>query len=386
MACACAELMGGRIDAALVAGPRISGAQIPRGWQHVDSSHPFPNAASVDAGRASLTFASEARNRRLLVLLSGGASSMLCAPVEDISLADKVAATRSLMNAGVAIHDLNCVRKHLSRVKGGRLAAAAPASLTLAMSDVHHPIADDPSVIGSGPGVPDPTTFAQALHVAGQVDLMPQAVLEHLHKGAAGQVEETVKPGDVRLANARFIVVANRETALRAAAEGAAALGYAVTTLPEPTYGEARVAAKSFAARAFQLWQQERKPLCVLAAGETTVRVSGRGIGGRNQEFALALIPEIADFAAPGGDGHAACVVSSVATDGIDGPTPAAGAIVDSTTLTRARRAGLEPQRALEENDAYPFFRALNDLVVLGPTGTNVGDLQVMLVDRILNR
>lgn len=375
-------MIGDRIDRALVAGARVPNVRVPETWQQIEAAHPFPDDASVAAGRAALTLARQAGERRLLVLLSGGASSMLCAPAAGVERTDKVATTRALMKAGVPIHDLNCVRKHLSDVKGGRLgSAAASGSLTLAISDVHHPVRDDPSVIGSGPTVPDSTTFGQAFEIAQSVDGIPPSVLQRLRDGAAGRFEETIKPGDVRLSNARFHLVANRETVLRAATEAAGTLGYTVTTRPEPTHGEARTAATDFARYALQQRRREERPICVLAAGETTVRVSGRGLGGRNQEFALAMVPELAPDRQRSTDPEDLSVVAcSVGTDGIDGPTPAAGAIVDSTTLSRARHTGLDYEHALADNDAYTFFHAIDDLIVLGPTGTNVGDLQVLLI------
>jgi glycerate-2-kinase len=277
------------------------------------------------------------------------------------------------MRAGVAIDGLNCVRKHLSRVKGGRLAAAASRTVTFAISDVHGPIADDPSVIGSGPTVGDPTTFAQALAIAGDVDEVPDAVRRYLDRGARGEVPETIKPGDARLADGVYTIIGNRETAIGGAAAAARALGYEVHVSRPPTVGEARDASLAFVRAARQLAADAGRPLCVVAAGETTVTVTGNGLGGRNQEFALAAVPEMAGVGRP-------AVLASVGTDGIDGPTDAAGALVDSTTLDRARAAGVDWESTLDGHDAYHFFRPLGDLVVWGPTGTNVGDVHLLLV------
>ena len=363
MARAAADILRGRVTEAIVA---------------AHGGHPFPDNGSVDAGRAALALARRAGDRVLLVLLSGGASAMLCVPARGITLDDKATAARLLMDAGADIHDLNCVRKHLSDIKGGRLAALADSSLTLAISDVHHPVEDDPSTIGSGPTAADPTTFAQALDIAARVDRMPRAVIDRLRAGAAGEIEETIKPGDPRLADARVAIVGNRHTALAAAAAAAEALGYAVTIVSEPTHGEAAVAARTFLALADRQLRDRRRPVCVLAAGETTVTVVGSGRGGRNQQFALAA----ADAGAARGRPlywRRETVLVSAGTDGIDGPTPAAGAIVDSTTCDRARGAGLSPERALADNDSYSFFETLGDLIVTGPTGTNVGDIQVLL-------
>lgn len=367
-------ILGDRVEDAVVAVPAGSRADLPPMWQCITAGHPFPDAGSVQAGRAALALAQRAGDRALLVFLSGGASAMLCAPAEGITLEDKGQAARMLMNAGADIHDLNCVRKHLSDVKGGRLGAAAGSSLTLAISDVHHPIEDDPSTIGSGPAAGDPTTFTDALDIARAAGDLPPAVLGRLRAGAAGDVEETIKPGDPRLAQARLVVIGNRRTALAAAAACAEALGYAVAVISEPTRGEANLSARTFLARGEEYLRGASRRVCVLAAGETTVKVTGRGRGGRNQQFALAAAPALSSTRRP-------MVVASAGTDGIDGPTPAAGAIVDSTTCQRAVRAGLDRERALDDNDAYPFFEQLGDLIVPGPTGTNVGDLQILLTD-----
>jgi glycerate-2-kinase len=264
------------------------------------------------------------------------------------------------------------VRKHLSAIKGGRLAAAAGATVTLAISDVVAPVADDPCVIGSGPTVPDPTTFADALAALDRFALrgrVPPAVVALLERGAGGEVEETIKAGDARLARASFHVIGSRLDALAGARERAAALGYTVVEVPEPIVGEAREAGAWLARRAAAAGAPR---VCVLAAGETTVRVRGRGRGGRNQELALAAALE-----GPGTGGG--WVLASAGTDGVDGPTDAAGAIVDPTTLARAAAAGLDPRRFLENNDVYRFFEPLGDLIRTGPTGTNVGDVQVVL-------
>jgi len=369
MARALNERCAAGVRKAVVAGPVIAG-DVPDGWGVFDAAHPFPDVASARAGAAAL---GAARGERLVLLLSGGASSMLCAPAEGVTLEDKAAASRALMHTGVDVGALNCVRKHLSSLKGGGLGAAAARALTLAISDVHHPVADDPSVIGSGPAVPDPSTFARALAIAAGVRGVPAPVLRRLERGAAGGIPETVKPGDARLAGAGFILLGNRLTAVEGAARAAEAKGYQVAVIDQPVHGEAREAAAWFMARAGHSMEGARMPLCVVAAGETTVRVRGPGKGGRNQEFALAAAPLVASL------GRSAALASA-GTDGVDGPTNAAGAIVDSTTMARAAGAGRDPAEALAANDAYPFFAALGDLIVSGPTGTNVGDVQVLLM------
>jgi glycerate 2-kinase len=385
MACAFAGLEQDAVRRGLIAGPVVPSAgggsrPLPPRFESFDAGHPFPNAASVAAGVGALELARESvvdprsvgRGGYLVVLLSGGASAMLVAPVPGISVEDKIATARALMRAGVAIDDLNCVRKHLSLIKGGRLAAAAVRTVTLAISDVHRPRPNDPSVIGSGPTVGDPTTFAQALAIVRAVDEVPPAVLRYLERGARGEEEETVKPDDARLSLGTYDVIGSRETAVDGAAAAARLLGYSVHVIRRPTDGEARDASLAFLREARQVMASAGAGMCVLAAGETTVTVAGDGLGGRNQEFALAAAPEMASF------GEAA-VLASVGTDGIDGPTDAAGALVDSTTIERARLAGADWESTLARNDAYHFFKPLDDLIVWGPTGTNVGDVQMLL-------
>jgi len=365
----------------VVAGLAMTGHTPPEGLEVFEAGHPYPNAASVEAAARALHHASSigsghavARDECLLVLLSGGASAMLASPAEGITLQDKIETTAALLRGGVAIDGLNAVRKHLSRIKGGQLAAAAPRTITLALSDVHGRVDDDPGVIGSGPTVADPTTYADALRVVARSEaVVPAPVLAHLESGARGDRDETLKPGDPRIARSTFEVIGNRHTALEAALHAAQDRGYVAHVLPAATGGEARDAAQRFFAEARWLAADGPRPLCVLAAGETTVTVRGDGVGGRNQEFALAVAPLI------GGSGRAA-VFASAGTDGIDGPTDAAGAIVDSSTLERASRAGVDWRAALAANDAYRFFEPLGDLLRWGPTGTNVGDLQVFLV------
>jgi glycerate-2-kinase len=357
----------------VVAGPRTASfATKPFEW--FDAGHPLPNDASVDAARLALELARQTdADDWLVVLLSGGASAMLAAPAAGLSLADKIETTKAMMTAGLPIDALNCVRKHVSSVKGGWLAAAAARSLTLALSDVHGPIPDDPSVIGSGPTVADPTSFADAVRMLRDVPGIPARVRQHLETGIAGAIPETIKPGDLRLREAHHQVIGNSRTALEGARRVASSLGYVVNVVEEPTRGEARVASREFVARARQVAAEGVRPVCVLAAGETTVHVTGRGRGGRNQEFALAGTPALGTI------GRAALLVSA-GTDGTDGPTDAAGALVDSSTLERSARAGVDWESRLADNDAYHFFEPLGDLIEWGPTGTNVGDLHALLI------
>lgn len=342
------------------------------------AGHPSPNADSAAAGEAALELAHESRGRGgLLVLLSGGASAMLVAPAHGMTLAEKVATTTRLMHAGAAIHELNCVRKHLSRLKGGKLAAAAGRTITLALSDVHAPVADDPSVIGSGPTVPDDTTFADALEIVSRYGIaLPESVRAHLERGASGQADETIKPGDPRLEAATFTLVGNRLMAVDGAARAAASAGYRVVVLPDPTTGEARDAAHRFVEAAAEVTRDTTQPMCVIGSGETTVTVRGTGLGGRNQEFGLAGASALSLLEA----GDRRVVLASAGTDGIDGPTDAAGVTVDAETLSRGVAVGLDWRAVLDNNDAYHFAAATDDLILWGPTGTNVGDLHVLLV------
>lgn len=365
---------GVKVAGGIVAGPRPPRSELPKTLEWFDAAHPSPSAASEAAGRRALSLAEASRSGgALLLLLSGGASSMLAVPAAGLSLDDKMLAARALMNAGMPIAELNCVRKHLSAIKGGRLAATAGRVLTLAISDVHGPIADDPAVIGSGPTVGDPTTYADALAIVrrpGVLHAVPASVIAHLERGA----DESPKPGDPRLAGSEYEVVGNRQMAMEGAARVARKRGYAVHVVAAATSAEARESGASFAAQA--LGAAARQPLCVIASGETTVHVRGQGRGGRNQEFALGALA-VLDATARNAR---AVVLASAGTDGIDGPTDAAGAVIDATTTRRALERGLDAEAALASNGAYDFFAPLGDLIMWGPTGTNVGDLHVVLI------
>lgn len=374
MARAASSVLGSRPGLGLIAGPAAGGSV--GGFEWFAAAHPFPDDESERAARRALTFAARVRAEggHLLVLLSGGASSLLALPAEGISLEDKRVVARRLMEAGTDIRALNAVRKHLSGIKGGRLAAVAGRTLTLAISDVHHP-PDDPASIGSGPTVPDPSTYTDALRtVAVLGGRVPRSVREHLEQGAAGHREESPKPGNRMLADSQFAVIANRHTAERGAAADAARRGYDVVVLPEPTGGEAVTAGRAFAAAALRTADGRRR-VCVIASGEPTVTVRGQGRGGRNQEFALGAAEVLADA-------RSAALVASIGTDGVDGPTDAAGALVSAETAPRADARGSSIREALANNDAYPLFDALGDLIKWGPTLTNVGDVHVLIAGR----
>jgi glycerate-2-kinase len=300
----------------------------------------------------------------------------MAVPAAGIALDDKKSTTDRLLRGGADIHALNTVRKHLSAIKGGWLAAKASSPpLTLAVSDV---VGDDPSVIGSGPTVGDPSTFADALGVLrrfGDESSYPSAVTSYLRGGVRGERPETPKPADSRLAGAQTQVIGGRHDAMRGAALEAQARGYRTLSIEAPVVGEARTAARTHVQIVAAHAAAAERPLCVISSGETTVTVTGSGRGGRNQEFMLAaaeLLPALGPMAA-----------ASAGTDGVDGPTDAAGAIVDTSTIDRGRTAGLGPPSAfLDTNNSYAFFEVLGDLIHTGPTGTNVGDLQIFLLGR----
>ncbi len=338
-----------------------------------EARHPVPDERSVEAAARALQIARAVPPDGLLViLLSGGASALLARPMHGIALADKQQIVQAMLRGGADIHALNTVRKHLSEVKGGRLAAACRGrTITLAISDV---VGDDLAVIGSGPGVPDSSTWADAAaaldrHVDQQNQ--PPSVRVTMEKGLAGDIADTPKPGSPAIARAEAGVIASRVDAMRGARAAAEQLGYRALVITQPVTGEARLVAAEWFAYVGRVANAAR--LCVISSGETTVRVTGHGRGGRNQEFALALVRALAGL---GRD----AVAASVGTDGIDGPTDAAGAMIDSTTLTRAAQLGLDaPESYLDDNNSSAFFDALGDLIRTGPTSTNVGDLQILL-------
>ena len=346
-----------------------------------EASHPVPDARGVAGTEEILALVKKAGERDLIIcLISGGGSALLIAPVEGISLAGKQEATRLLLACGATIHEFNTVRKHLSRVKGGRLAQKAyPATVTsLILSDV---VGDDLDVIASGPTVPDSSTFHDAEQILkdyGIWDQLAANVRNHLEKGSAGQIADTPKPGDTAFKKCSQVLVGTNLQALEAAGKAAEHLGYRPLILSSKIEGEAREVAKFYTAIAKEVLSSSNPmetPVCVLAGGETTVTISGEGLGGRNQEFALAAAMAI--------DGVKNLVVLSGGTDGTDGPTDAAGAMADGATLARAREKNMDPKDFLRRNDSYRFFQKLDDLVMTGPTRTNVMDIYMLLVGSV---
>ena len=339
----------------------------------VEAGHPVPDAAGIEATKDALKIASEAGpDDEVLVLLSGGGSANWTAPAGDLTLSEKQAITKALLRSGAPIGEINTVRKHLSRIKGGRLAVAARNArsiLTLAISDVPF---DDPAVIASGPTVPDPSTLAQARDICERRGIpLPEAAVRLLNDPA----NETPKAGDPAFARAEYRIIARPVDALEAASAAAKAAGYEVEMLGSDLEGEARAVAAEHAALARAAKATGRK-VALISGGELTVTIVGEGTGGPNQEYALALA--IALDGAPG--------ISAVSadTDGTDGgrgeATDPAGGLIDPTTLERARAAGLDPAAMLADNDSTRFFDSVGDLVKPGPTRTNVNDCRIILV------
>jgi glycerate 2-kinase len=375
MACAFESGWSGPLEGLVLT--RYHHAVLCRQVEVVEASHPVPDAAGEQAARRILTLAhSLGPEDQLVFLASGGGSALLSLPAPGLTLDDKQAVTRALLRSGATITEINAVRKHLSAIKGGRLAAAAaPARIvTLAISDVP---GDDPSVIASGPTVPDPTTFADARAVLEKYHIAaPQAVVSHLSQGE----EETPKPHDPIFDRAEFDLVASPQGSLQAAAAVAARQQITPIVLSDRIEGEARQVGLVHAAIALQIRAGKFRvgdrlispPVVLLSGGETTVTVTGTGRGGRNVEFLLALA-----VALNGIEGISALACD---TDGIDGTEDNAGAIVYPDSLARAAARGISAQAALVHNDGYGFFAELGDLVMTGPTLTNVNDFRAVLV------
>jgi glycerate 2-kinase len=377
MAQAVEGLLGGRLTAGVVSVKY--GHAAPLGIVKVhEAGHPVPDEAGVRGAEAITGLLGGAGEKDLVFcLLSGGGSALLPCPAEGLTLQDKQETTQALLACGATIQEINAVRKHISRLKGGRLARLAyPATLvSLILSDV---IGDDLGSIASGPTAPDSSSFADCLKILEAYDLtsrVPPAVRAHLERGAHGEAEETPKAGDAALARTTNVIIGSNLQCIRAATEKADALGYRSLILSSYVEGETREVAKVHGAIAREIrasGHPVRPPACVVSGGETTVTLKGPGKGGRNQEFALAAAIAV--------DGLPGVVALSGGTDGTDGPTDAAGAIADGETVTRARALNLSAANYLRENDSYHFFRALGDLLLTGPTYTNVMDLRLVLV------
>jgi len=343
-----------------------------------EAGHPLPDERGVAGTEEIAALLRQAEEDDLVIcLISGGGSALLTSPQEGISLEEVKRLTEALLRCGATINEINAVRKHISQVKGGQLARLAhPASLiTLILSDV---VGDPLDVIASGPTVPDTSTFADAWAVLeryGLFDQIPPSIVRHLELGKAGQVEETPKEGDAAFERTYNLIIGNNRQAALAAVEKAQGLGFKALLLTTHLEGEAREMAKVLAALAKEVVQYGEPvlpPACLVLGGETTVTVKGDGLGGRNQEMALASALAI--------EGMEDVLILCAATDGSDGPTDAAGAIAEGDTVARARELGLDGRAYLVNNDSYHFFQALNDLIITGPTNTNVNDLAMVFV------
>jgi glycerate 2-kinase len=338
----------------------------------VEAAHPVPDDAGTMGARRMLAMVKGlAKDDLVIALISGGGSALLSLPAEGISVEEKRAVNRALLKSGAPISEMNCVRKHLSAISGGRLARAANGAkiVTLLISDVP---GDDPAVIGSGPTVADPTTLEDAKEIIRKYGIqVPPAVAAHLEKASS----ESVKPGDASLERAENILIAKPQDALEAAAAYARKHGITPVILGHRIEGEARDVAKVMAGMAFQVdehGQPAKAPCVLISGGETTVTIKGKGRGGRNAEFLLALV-----IAA---QGHAKISGVACDTDGIDGSEDNAGAVMLTDTFARAQKQGMKPSDYLANNDAYGFFEKLGDLIVTSPTRTNVNDFRAVLI------
>lgn len=382
MAHAAATLLGPYLTAGLVVvkdGHRtIQGEQsaVHRAIRLVEAGHPIPDMRSVAAAEEVVLLLSDlGPNDLVLVLISGGGSALLSLPVPGVSLGDLQALTQALLGSGADIRAINTLRKHLDMIKGGGLGRMAyPARLfTLILSDV---VGNPLDTIASGPCVADPTSFADAVALLEQYGLVqrtPPAILAHLQRGVAGLVAETPKPGDPMVANVNNLLIGDNRQAATAALAAARTAGFQTMLLTTTLEAEAREAGRMLAAILREValsGEPLSRPCCIIAGGETTVTLRGSGHGGRNQELALAAVASLA--------GLERVALVALATDGGDGPTDAAGAVVTGSTAARAQALGLDVAAHLARNDAYPFFAALGDLLRPGPTGTNVNDLTLL--------
>ena len=377
MAKALEGLLGDRISDGVIVVKEGHGLPL----QHVrihEAGHPVPDDRGIRGAEDVLSLVNAAGERDLVIcVISGGGSALLVAPAEGVTLEDKQEVTRLLLACGADIHEINTVRKHLSRAKGGGLARLAyPATVvSLILSDV---IGDDLNVIASGPAVPDTSTFADARGVFQKYDIwdqVPESIQHRIRQGLSGDIEDTPKAGDAVFRRCYSELVGTNIQALIAASKEAQLKGYQSLILSSTVEGEAREVVKMFAAFAKEVRNSANPipaPACILCGGETTVTIQGQGKGGRNQEFALASAIII--------DGMENIVVLSGGTDGTDGPTDAAGAIADGSTITRARANDLDALDFLRRNDSYHFFQPLGDLIITGPTRTNVSDVYMVLV------
>lgn len=390
MARAFEELLGERISTGFVCVKEGHGESLKR-VQLVEASHPIPDERGLVAAQRIIDLATAADERTLVInCISGGASALLPCPINrqssdglvQVSLDDKQATTRELLNCSASIGEINCIRKHLSALKGGQLLQyIAPAhSLNFILSDV---VGDDLSSIASGLTSADLTTFADALTIIDDYQIrqrLPNSVVHALELGLKGELIDTVKPGDMALKRTNNIIIGSNRQALMAAAEQAQELGYHTRSITAQLEGEARHVARTLGDVARDVAQSDmlvEKPACLLFGGETVVRVTGKGKGGRNQEMALAFLKQLNTWPT---EQQQAVSFLSAATDGNDGPTDAAGAFADAELLQISSTVGLDLESYLADNDSYHFFKAISGLLKTGPTNTNVCDIQIILI------
>jgi glycerate 2-kinase len=344
----------------------------------IEAGHPIPDENGIRGASAILEFAKNAEKDDLVIcLISGGGSALMPFPYDHLTLEDKQDTIKTLLSCGATIHEINTIRKHISNIKGGRLAQAVyPADLvTLILSDV---VGDDLDVIASGPTVPDSSSFYDCKNILRShnlIDKIPNNILNHIESGISGEIEETPKPDNPIFDMTYNLIIGSNVESLMSAKEKAESLGYNVLLLSSMIEGETRLIAQVHGAIAREIIKTGNplpSPACILSGGETTVTIKGNGLGGRNQEFALSASIDIS--------GKKHIVVLSGGTDGTDGPTDAAGAFSDTFTLKRAEELGMDPYRFLANNDSYHFFQKLEDLFITGPTSTNVMDLRIVLV------
>jgi len=371
------EILGDRIKASAV---NVKyGHDVPLKIVRVnEAGHPVPDEAGLKGTNQIIQLLQQTGKKDLIIcLISGGGSALLPCPAQGLVLENKQQVTKHLLEIGANIHEINAVRKHISKVKGGQLARLAyPSTLiSLILSDV---IGDDLDSIASGPTAPDSSTFSDCLHILDKYNIkqkIPSSVLEHLERGAKGEIKETPKADDPVFKKTQNVIIGSNILAVKAAKEKADELSYHSLILSSFIEGETKEVAKVHAAVAKEILNTGNplpRPACVISGGETTVTIRGKGLGGRNQEFVLAAAIEI--------DGLEDVVILSGGTDGTDGPTDAAGALADGKTVRRAKAQGLDAEDHLRENDSYHFFEPLGDLLITGPTYTNVMDLRLVMV------
>lgn len=377
MAAAMEELSGNQMTAGLVV-VKYGHLSPVKKTKIIEAGHPLPDQKGVEGANELVSLLKHSTAEDLVIcLISGGGSALLPLPAIGLTLDEKQKTTQALLACGADITEINAIRKHLSQLKGGQLARLiAPATtISLILSDV---IGDPLDSIASGPTVGDPTTFDQCLKIIAKYNLsttLPATVINHLQQGASGAISETPKPDDPLFSRVSNYIIASNRQAVEAAAEMAQELGYHPLILSTFIEGETREIARMHSAIAKEIHQSGNPltpPACIISGGETTVSITGDGLGGRNQEFALAAALDI--------DGLSNTVMMSIGTDGTDGPTDAAGAIADGQTIERAHKLGLMPRKYLDNNDAYHFFSQLHDLLITGPTNTNVMDIHLILI------